>query len=217
MGNNTPKQFLEVAGKQIIEHTIDVFEHCALIDEICIVCKPEYIPHVEQLVAKNNYRKVHKILNGGKERYDSSIAAINAYPADDTNLLLHDVVRPMVNERIIHDCLEALKRYNAVSVAVKTTDTIVSVDANECIATIPNRTILRNIQTPQGFKRGLIKRAYDMALADPNFTTTDDCGTVKRYLPNEPIYIVEGEPSNIKITYQEDLIYLNTLLQQRNI
>lgn len=215
LGNDTPKQFLKVAGKQVIEHTIDVFENCAQIDEICIVSKPDYIADVKDLVVKNRYKKVKKILNGGKERYDSSIAAINAYLDDDANMLFHDAVRPLVNERIINDCIEALKRYNAVDVAAKTTDTIISVDANECIDFIPNRMNLRNGQTPQCFKRGIIKRAYEKALADPHFETTDDCGTVRRYLPDEPIFVVAGENSNMKLTYVEDLFLLDKLFQLR--
>ena len=215
LGNDTPKQFLKVAGKQVIEHTIDVFENCALIDEICIVSKPDYVTEVEELVVKNQYKKVKKILNGGKERYDSSLAAINAYTDDDANLLFHDAVRPLVNERIIKDCIEALKDYNAVDVAAKTTDTIISVDANECIDFIPNRAYLRNGQTPQCFKRGTIRRAYELALADPNFVTTDDCGTVRRYMPEEPIFVVAGENSNMKLTYLEDLFLLDKLFQLR--
>ena len=215
LGNDVPKQFLKVAGKQVIEHTIDVFENCAEIDEICIVSKPDYIANVEELVVKNQYKKVKKILHGGKERYDSSLAAIHAYTDDDANLLFHDAVRPLVNDRIIHDCIEALQHYNAVDVAAKTTDTIISVNPNECIDFIPNRAFLRNGQTPQCFKRGVIKRAYEIALADPNFVTTDDCGTVRRYLPNEPIYVVAGENSNMKLTYLEDLFLLDKLFQLR--
>ena len=215
LGNDLPKQFLKVAGKQVIEHTIDVFENCALIDEICIVSKPDFVANVEELVVKNQYKKVKKILNGGKERYDSSLAAINAYTDDDLNLLFHDAVRPLVNERIIRDCVEALKHYNAVDTATKTTDTIISVDPNECIDFIPNRAYLRNGQTPQCFKRGTIKKAYEIALADPNFVTTDDCGTVRRYLPDEPIYVVAGENSNMKLTYLEDLFLLDKLFQLR--
>jgi 2-C-methyl-D-erythritol 4-phosphate cytidylyltransferase len=215
LGNDTPKQFLKVAGKQVIEHTIDVFENCKQIDEICIVSKPDYVGDVEELVVKNQYKKVKKILNGGKERYDSSLAAINAYTDDETNLLFHDAVRPLVNERIINDCIAALKTYKAVDVAAKTTDTIISVDKNECIDFIPNRAFLRNGQTPQCFKRGTIKRAYELALADPDFTTTDDCGTVRRYMPDEPIFVVNGDNSNMKLTYLEDLFLLDKLFQLR--
>ena len=216
LGSEIPKQFLTVAGKQIIEYSIDAFENCSLIDEIGIVCKAEYIAHLDELVRKNRYTKVKQIIPGGKERYDSTLAAIKAYPNDDTNLLFHDAVRPFVSERIIRDCVAALQHYKAVGVAVKTTDTIVSVDADECIDTILNRAVLRNVQTPQCFRRGLIKQAYDLALQDPHFTTTDDCGVIRRYMPQEPVYMVNGEHTNIKITYSGDLQYMDILLQNKN-
>lgn len=215
MGNDIPKQFMKVAGKKVIEHTIDVFEASPLIDEICIVSKSDFVADVENLVVANQYKKVKKVLHGGKERYHSSLAAINAYTDDNDNLLFHDAVRPLVSQRIIADCIEALKHYNAVDVAVKTTDTIISVDEKECIDFIPDRTKLRNGQTPQCFKLGTIRKAYELALADPNFTTTDDCGTVRRYLPNEPLYVVNGENSNMKLTYVEDLFLLDKLFQLR--
>lgn len=216
MGNDMPKQFLKVAGKKVIEHTIEAFERSALIDEICIVSKPEFVTEVEELVVHNEYKKVKKILNGGKERYDSSLAAIRAYTDDDTNLLFHDAVRPLVSERIIADCIEALKTYRAVDVATKTTDTIIQVNDANCIDHIPYRPALRNGQTPQCFKAGLIREAYNRALSDPDFTTTDDCGVVRRYMPNEPIYVVEGENSNMKLTYIEDLFLLDKLFQLRS-
>lgn len=217
MGNDQPKQFLKVAGKQIIEHTIDAFEASKDIDEICVVSRADYVGDVEALVVRNQYKKVKRILQGGKERYDSSLAAINAYQNDDDNLLFHDAVRPLVTEKIIHDCVAALRRYNAVDVAVKTTDTIIAVDEQNCIEHIPDRQVLRNGQTPQCFKRGTIKRAYDIALQDPDFRTTDDCGVVRRYLPEEPIFVVEGANYNMKLTYVEDLFLLDKLFQLRSM
>lgn len=218
MGNGTPKQFLKVAGKMVIEHTIDVFENAQQIDEICIVSRADCIAEVEALVVKNRFRKVKKILVGGYERYESSLAAINAYPCDTDNLIFHDAVRPLVNERIINDCIYALDTYNAVDVAVKTTDTIIQVDDSDyCITNIPNRNLLRNGQTPQCFKRGTIHRAYELALQDPAFRTTDDCGTVRKYLPDEKVYVVEGENFNMKLTYVEDLFLLDKLFQLRSL
>lgn len=217
LGNDQPKQFLKVAGKKVIEHTIEVFEGANNIDEICIVSRVDYINEVENLVINNGYKKVKKILAGGKERYDSSLAAINAYTNDDDNLLFHDAVRPLITEHIIDDCIKALQQYNAVDVAVKTTDTIIQVNANHCINNIPNRNELYNGQTPQGFKRGTIAKAYKLALQDPNFITTDDCGTVRKYLPNEPIYVVNGENFNMKLTYVEDLFLLDKLFQLKSL
>jgi len=217
LGSATPKQFLQVAGKTIIEHSIDAFHRCELIDELCIVTRADYLQTVEALVTQNHYHKVHHILPGGHERYDSSLAALNAYTNDDDNLLFHDAVRPLVTERIINDCILALQSYNAVDVAVPTTDTIIEVDENDCIQNIPNRSCLRNVQTPQCFKRGTIAKAYQLALADPKFCATDDCGVVRKYLPLEPIHVVNGETFNIKLTYAEDLYILEKLLNTNKI
>ncbi len=217
LGGELPKQFLKVAGKKIIEHTIDVFENNELIDEIAIVSKEEYITDVEQIVVNNQYKKVKKILAGGKERYHSSLSAIAAYDNDDDNLLLHDAVRPLVNDRVINDCIKALETYQAVDVAIKTTDTIIQVDDDDTICQIPPRRELRNGQTPQCFKRGVIRRAYELALQDPDFVTTDDCGVVHKYLPEVPIYVVEGEVFNMKVTYMEDLFLLDKLYQLRSV
>ncbi len=218
LGNETPKQFLKVAGKQVIEHTLAVFDGAARIDEICIISRVDYVEEVEALVNRNQFTKVKKILVGGKERYESSLTAIRAYTDDSDNLIFHDAVRPLVNERIINDCIDALEHYNAVDVAVPTTDTVVAINPETgCIESIPNRAVLRNGQTPQCFKRGVIRRAYELALNDPKFVTTDDCGTVKRYLPDEPIFVVNGENFNMKITYVEDLYLLDRLFQLRTL
>ena len=206
-GADKPKQFLEIDGRAVIEYTIDAFERHTLIDEIAIVTREDYIDWCEKLVARNSYTKVRRILPGGKERYHSSLSAIAVYDEDD-RLIFHDAVRPFVSERIISDCVEALKRFDAVDVAVKTVDTIIQVGDNNCITSIPPRPLLRNGQTPQCFRRSVIRKAYALALQDPNFKTTDDCGVVVRYLPDVPVYVVEGEYSNMKLTNYEDLAIL---------
>ena len=210
---DTPKQFLKVAGKKVIEHTLDVFENNDHIDEIAVVTRSEYIADVQEMTLKNHYRKVKKFLVGGQERYHSSLSAINAYTDDTDNLIFHDAVRPLVNDRIINDCVDALKHYEAVDVAIPVADTIIQVDADECIESIPKRAALRSGQTPQCFKRGVINKAYELALKDPNFATTDDCGVVRKYLPNVPVFVVKGEVFNMKITYKEDLFLIDKLFQ----
>lgn len=217
LGSETPKQFLKVAGKKVIEHTIDVFEKNELIDEIAIVCAPESFPILEQMIVDNHYKKVRKILNGGKERYQSSLSAIMAYENDNDNLIFHDAVRPLVNNRIIDDCIKALTFYDAVDVAIPTTDTIIQVNETEKITYIPNRAKLRNGQTPQCFKRKIINLAYELALNDPEFVTTDDCGVIHKYLPDVPIYVVSGENFNMKLTYKEDLFLLDKLFQLKSV
>lgn len=212
-GQEMPKQFLKVAGRKVIEHTINVFENHPVIDEIAIVCSAEHMSDIEELVLANHYSKIHKILIGGKERYHSSLSAINAYLDDDDNLIFHDAVRPLINNRIIDDCISALNTYQAVDVAIEVADTIIKVDENDCIDSIPQRSTLRSGQTPQCFKRGIIKMAYDRALKDPDFRTTDDCGVVRKYLPDIPVYVVKGEVFNMKITFKEDMYLIDKLFQ----
>lgn len=216
LGNNTPKQFLKIAGKAIIEHTIDAFENNENIDEIVVVTKQDYISNIEQFILKNKYLKVKKILMGGTERYHSSLAAINSYSDESINLIFHDSVRPLVNNRIINDCIKSLEKFDAIDVAIKATDTIIQVDSSDSISNIPLRSELRNGQTPQCFKLGVIKKAYEIGLKDPNFITTDDCNVVKTYLPNVPIHVVEGENFNMKVTYIEDLFLIDKLFQLKS-
>ena len=216
MGEDIPKQFMKIAGKKVVEHTIDAFENHDMIDEIAVVVNTDFMPMFEEIVIKNNYKKLKKILNGGSERYHSSLSAINAYD-EEVNLIFHDSVRPLVNNRIITDCIKALDKYNAVDVAIPTTDTIINVGENKCIESVPPRATLRNGQTPQAFKRSVIKKAYDLALLDSEFKTTDDCGVVLKYLPEEPVFVVDGELFNMKLTYKDDLFLLDKLFQLKSI
>lgn len=218
LGADTPKQFLKVAGKMVIEHTIDVFQSHPLIDEIAVVVHRNYVGDIENIVNNNHFDKVKKILMGGKERYDSSLAAIRAYEdKENVNLIFHDAVRPLVNHRIITDCINALKEHNAVDVVIPTTDTIIKASDDNTISEIPDRAQLRNGQTPQAFKLETIREAYRNALKDPNLKATDDCGIVVNYLPNEKVYLVKGEVFNMKLTYKEDLFLIDKLFQLKSI
>lgn len=216
LGDQIPKQFLKLAGKKVIEHTLDVFQNHPLIDEIVIVSNPSYIQEMESIIIRNRYTKIKKVLKGGFERYQSSMVAINSFE-NEVNLIFHDAVRPLVNDRIISDCIAALDEYSAVDVAIRTTDTIIQVDDSSFISGIPDRSYLMNGQTPQAFKLSTIKKAYELALKDPEFKTTDDCGVVNKYLPHIPIYVIKGEQFNMKLTYKEDLFLLDKLFQLKSI
>ena len=217
-GLGAPKQFFKVAGKTVIEHTVDVFQSNTHIDEIAIVINQMFQREIQEMVLRNKWSKVKKVLLGGKERYESSLAAINAYDQfPDCNLIFHDAVRPLLNNRIIDDIVAALDKYQAIDVAVPATDTIIQVDADgRFIENIPNRRLLRRGQTPQAFRQKTIKQAYEIALKDPAFVSSDDCGTVVKYLPQVKVYVVQGEESNMKLTYKEDSYLLDKLFQLRS-
>lgn len=204
MGGALPKQFLEVNNRTILEYTIDNFERAECIDEIAIVTHPDYVDKMQQIISSNPWKKVTQVLLGGKERTDSTLSALRAYTNENDRLLIHDGVRPMVSQQIIKKVCSALSEYNVVNLAIPAVDTIIEVKDGVMVAA-PRRDLLRQVQTPQGFKRQTLALAYEKALADPNFIATDDCGVVFKYHPASPIKIVDGETSNIKITYKEDL------------
>ena len=211
-----PKQFYKIAGKMVLEHAVDAFEKNESIDEIAIVVNEHYIFMIEDLIIKNYWRKVKRILVGGEERYHSSYAAVKAYDDfKECNLIFHDAARPLVSQRIINDVVKALSNYKAVDVAINSADTIIEVEES-IIKNIPERRKMRRGQTPQGFKQKIIAEAYELAFRDENFSATDDCGIVKKYLPTQQIAVVQGEEVNMKLTYPEDSFILDKLFQLRS-
>lgn len=209
-GTALPKQFLPLAGKTVIEHSVEAFEQCPAIDEIAVVMNADYLPMMHEIIDRNCWQKVRKLLPGGAERYLSTLAALNAYEGmEDVNLLFHDAARPAVSQRIITEVVDALQSHEAVAVAVPATDTIFEVtEDGEFITGIPTRKRLRCAQTPQAFRFSVIREAYRKALQDKQFESTDDCGILLRYAPEVPIFIVPGETANIKLTYPEDTTQL---------
>src|SRR5690554_404441 len=198
-GAKLPKQFVRLAGKPVIQYTIEAFEAAKAIDEIIIVTKEEYIDYVYEIINCQVFKKVTKVIGGGAERYDFT-------------LFIHDAVRPFVSEKIINRCVEALKKYNAVDVVVDATDTIVRVK-EQVIQEIPDRRFLKRGQTPQAFKKATLQKAYDLFMQDAEKVASDDCGIVLKYLPNEPVVTVQGEEANFKITHQQDIYLADNLIK----
>jgi len=213
LGTETPKQFLKVSGKTIIEYTLDAFEQHPQIDEIAIVINAQYQAEMGMTVQNGGFKKIKKIIIGGTERHDSSWAAIQAYQDDpNANLLIHDAVRPMIEAKTIDEVIDALEKYNAVTVAIPVTDTIYQTE-HHLIQQIPDRKQLMRAQTPQAFKQHILQKVYQQAFQNEDFTATDNCGVVAKYLPNEPIFVVTGTESNLKITHKEDVYLLEQLLK----
>ena len=232
VGGNTPKQLLPLQdGKSVLEHAVDAFEQADCIDEVCIVMHPDYIMHAEQMLLANAWQKVRHIIPGGKERWESSVNAIRllgdeakgeenncqlpiANSHNAVNLLLHDAARPFVSQDIIARVCEALEEHEAVTVAIPSTDTVYEMVDGK-VARIPQRSTIMRAQTPQAFRLSLIAEAYAKALGVTDLSTaacamahlpaTDDCGIVHEHMPEVPIYIVEGEEQNKKITFKEDI------------
>ena len=218
-GLATPKQFLPLGGKTVLEHSVQTFHNHKGIDQVVIVTAPEFMDRVKDIVKANGWTKVTAVLAGGKERFDSSLAAVRHFSDQpETVMLFHDAARPLVSDRIITDTLKAMEQYDAVDVAIPAVDTIVQCNREGTyMESIQDRNLLWRMQTPQGFRQRTIQEAYQIALKDPHFTATDDCGTVLRYLPDVKVGIVRGSEQNIKLTYADDLSLLEFLLSRQEL
>ena len=235
LGAGLPKQLLTLGGRTLVERCVAAFQTAPGIDEILVVMARGYTGQVEALLAKGGlakgglakgglakgrpaggYPKVTAVIEGGQARADSVRAALAAIAAggaggDDCGVLLHDAARPLVDQRIIADCVAALRVHDAAGVAVPASDTMV-VTGNGVMQSMPRRETLHRCQTPQCFRLSVISRAHELAAADPGFSPTDDCGVVMRYLPDVPVHIVPGSERNIKVTYPQDLAVAEALL-----
>jgi 2-C-methyl-D-erythritol 4-phosphate cytidylyltransferase len=214
IGAQVPKQLLMLGGRTLIEHCVAAFEQAPGVDEILVVMAAGYTDQVRSMLAETGYRKVSAVIEGGVARPDSTRIALAAIAASgdsdsgadqaDCGVLLHDAARPLVDQRIIADCVASLRVHQASGVAVPVSDTIVITD-NGVMHSMPRRDTLLRCQTPQCFWLSVIARAHELAAADPDFFPTDDCGVVLRYLPDVNVHVVPGSERNIKITYPQDL------------
>jgi 2-C-methyl-D-erythritol 4-phosphate cytidylyltransferase len=214
-GSGRPKQLHTLAGKTLIEHSVAAFEWAGGVDAIMIVMPPGLAGQAREKFTGGNYPKVARVIEGGAARTDSTRCAIAALGEEECDVLFHDAARPLLGQRIIADCVKALATDRAIGVAVPSSDTIVEV-SDGVVTGMPRRDALARCQTPQGFRLSVIRRAYQLADADPDFArrpATDDCGIVLRYLPEIAVRIVPGSERNIKITYPSDLELAETLLR----
>jgi 2-C-methyl-D-erythritol 4-phosphate cytidylyltransferase len=227
-GGGKPKQLQVLAGRTLIEHSVAAFEQAPGVDEILVVVPPGGDGTARERFQgadgqgraggqgrQGGYQKVTAVIEGGITRTDSTRCAIAALGAQECDVLFHDAARPLLDQRIIADCVAALATDRAIGVAVPSSDTIVEV-TDGVITGMPRRDTLARCQTPQGFRLSVIRQAYQRADADPGFPgrpATDDCGIVHRYLPDVPVRLVLGSERNIKITYPGDLDLAETLLR----
>ena len=212
LGLNIPKQMVKIAGKTILEHTVSAFNQSPEIDEVIVMITQGWSEEVATLLG-SKFDKLTRILEGGSTRNETTRKVLDALGDDEVKVVLHDAVRPLVDNRIIKDCVKSLDTYDAVDVVIPSSDTIVAVDADDIITSIPNRSMLRRGQTPQAFKASTLKEAYALALDDPYFAATDDCGVVLKYLPHVPIKTVLGSEQNLKVTHPVDLFIADKLFQ----
>lgn len=216
MGLSIPKQLIKIAGKTVIEHTIENLNASPDIDEILVLMTPGYLDPIQPILKSGKYSKFSTLLEGGSTRNETSriaIAALSQRLPDKTKVLFHDAVRPFVDERILKDLSVALEHSGAVDTAIASADTLIEVDDEGYIVDVPDRSRMRRGQTPQGFHLDVIRRAYELAGTDPDFQATDDCSVVLRYTPEVRIAVVPGSDKNMKVTEPIDVAIADKLFQ----
>ncbi|WP_251868561.1 IspD/TarI family cytidylyltransferase [Bifidobacterium breve] len=209
---DNPKQLVSVGGKPIVCWSIEAFERCGRVSDIVVVVNPKVRSAVESLIDDMGYTKVCVIIDGGAERVDSTAAALDTLAAagipDDAKILIHDAVRPFVEQSSIEGSIDALDQFTAATVAYASTDTVLLTEDLgdvKVVKSVPDRPNTFRAQTPQSFRFATIRRAYELAASDPDFHPTDDTRVVVDYLPDEPVAIVSGSETNLKITTLEDV------------
>jgi 2-C-methyl-D-erythritol 4-phosphate cytidylyltransferase len=221
LGAGIPKQLLTLGGRTLVEHCVAAFEAAPGVDEILVVMARGFTEPVERLVGERGFGKVSGVIEGGASRPESVRAALGALAASagdvaggagEVGVLLHDAARPLVDQRIIADCVAALGEHEAAGVAVPASDTMV-VTRDGVMVSMPSRDGLLRCQTPQCFRLPVIALAHERAAADPGFSPTDDCGVVMRYLPEVAVHVVTGSERNMKVTYPQDLVVAEALLK----
>jgi 2-C-methyl-D-erythritol 4-phosphate cytidylyltransferase len=214
-GTNVPKQLLPFAGRPLIEYSVAAFDAAPAVDSVLVVMAAGHADQVREVLGGGGYRKLAGVIPGGASRVESTRCAIEALGGEECDVLFHDAARPLVDQRIIADCVAALAVHRAVGLAVPSSDTIAVVSGGVMTA-MPRRDSLVRIQTPQGFRLSVIRRAHELAAADSRFgdlPATDDCGIVLRYLPDVGVHIVPGSERNLKITFPRDLAVAEALLR----
>jgi len=211
MGAAVSKQFILLLGKPIIIHTLERFQMCGAVNEIIIAVQPTTRQQVEFLVGEFNLSKAAKIVEGGKRRQDSVSNALSRIDPRTEIVIVHDAVRPFIQQKVILESIEKAKVHSAAVVAVRVKDTVkVGNDEGRFERTL-DRSVLWSAQTPQTFTRQLLLDAYEKAGRE-HVEATDDASLIER-LGIRPA-IVEGSFDNIKITTPDDLDFANVLVKR---
>ena len=195
-----PKQFLQFYGKELIIHTVENFQNHPDIDGIVIACIEDWIPYLQKLLVKYEIDKVRAVVAGGETGQESiykGLCAIHEYAPADSVVLVHDGVRPFVNEQLISDCIRCVNEHGSAITVTPAIETIVTT-TNGKITSITDRSKCYHAKAPQCFILGELFEAHKKAIADHNLNMIDSASLMKHY--GHELYTVQGNFDNIKIT-----------------
>lgn len=212
-GTSTPKQFLKFNGKELIAYTIEVFQSSPLIDEIIVAVNHSYIDFINKLKLKYKLKKISMVVEGGNERQDSVYNALSVLHLRKNDLVaIHDAARPLLSKEVLNNAIETAKKKGNAVVSIKARDTLL--ETNDNLYKYPDRSNIYYIQTPQIFKYGQLKSAFELAYKN-NFYGTDESMLMQK--AGYKLNLVEGSLINLKVTTADDLLILKKLLKKSSI
>ena len=212
-----PKQFINVYGKPIIIHTLEIFENHEEIDAIVVACLESWIPYLKELLEKFNIHKVVKVVPGGASGQESiynGLAAAEEIAAGEKSIvLIHDGVRPLIHAKTISDNIASVKEHGSAITSVKVKETVLVVSEDNSIDSVPKREDTRLARAPQSFYLDEILAAHRKSMEEnlPGFI--DSCSLMQHY--GKKLYLIEGPQENIKITTPDDFYTMRALLDAK--
>ncbi len=209
----TNKNLLKLAGEMVLLRSIKTFSQVERVNFLIVVVCESEVDAVKKLLSEQKNLKPWVVTVGGSERQYSIANGLKLVPPDADTILVHDAARPLITKKTIEAVIDAAEEFGGAIATVPAKDTIKIVGADGFVRHTPPRRELVAVQTPQGFKRDILLRAYEKAVED-NFLGTDDSSLVERL--GIRIKIVPGEYSNLKITTPEDIFVAETFLRSEN-
>ena len=212
-----PKQFINVYGKPIIIHTLELFDNHEEIDAIAVACLEDWIPYLEELLEKFNIKKVKKIVPGGasgqESIYNGLKAAEEIAGGEKSIVLIHDGVGPLIHAKTISDNIASVKEHGSAITSVTVKETVLVVSKDNSIDSVPKREDTRLARAPQSFYLDEIIGAHRKAIAENRFDFIDSCSMMQYY--GKKLYLIEGPQENIKITTPDDFYTMRALLDAK--
>ena len=214
MKGQDPKQFINLGHRPILIHTLGRLAACPSLEAIVVVAPVDEIDRTEELIRRFGIGKIQAIVPGGDTRQGSVALGLSALDPLFDYVLVHDGVRPLVDQSILDRVMLAARESGAASAGIKVQDTLAEVDKHNRIASMPSRAKLWQVQTPQAFWRPILVKAHNKAWADAHIGT-DEAGLVVRM--GREVVMVEGSPLNLKVTTKHDLELAEAIVGLREV
>ncbi len=218
MGAGVPKQFLEINGKPVLVHTLELFQYHSMIDKIYISILADYVDYTKELIKEYNLTKVAGIVCGGETAQDSIYNGLKKAAEEndpDSIVLLHDGVRPYINSDVITRNIESVKKHRSAITSTLSYETVVISKDGDKVDSAPIRKEAFTAQAPQSFYLKDILDAHECIRKTPTgYENMVDACTIMKTLGRE-VHLVEGNRGNIKVTTPEDVYIFRGLLQYK--